>query len=101
MVNLLNILKSTGLKVAYNNFKTPPSLPYLVYLFTDSDNVGADNKVYKKRNNYQVELYSKLKDMALEKLVEDALDENDIFYDKTETYIDSEGLYQILYEIQV
>ena len=100
MVNLLNILKSTGLKVAYNNFKTPPPLPYLVYLFTNTNNMAADNKVYKKRNNYQVELYSKLKDIVSEELVEEALDENDIFYDKTETYIDSEGLYQILYEIQ-
>ena len=100
MVNLLNILKSTGLKVAYNNFKTPPSLPYLVYLFTNSDNVAADNRVYKKVNNYQVELYSKLKDIASEELIEDALDNADMFYDKSETYIDSEGLYQIVYEIQ-
>lgn len=101
MVNILNILESTGLEVAYNNFKTPPPLPYIVYLFTDSDNMPADNKVYKKINNYQVELYSKLKDIASEELIEDAFDDAEIFYEKSEIYIDSEGLYQIVYEIQV
>lgn len=100
MDNLLLILKSTGLKVGYRDFNTPPPLPYLVYLFTDTRNVAADNKVYEKVNHYQVELYSKLKDLISEGLIESAFDDNDIFYNKNERYIDSEGLYQIVYEIQ-
>lgn len=98
---LYNLLKSTGLPVDYNHFKTPPSLPYIVYLFTYSDNFGADNKVYQKIDNYRVELYSDKKDLVSEKLIEDLLDENEIFYDKTETYIESEELYQVIYEIQI
>jgi len=98
---LYNLLKSTGLPVAYNHFKNPPSLPYIVYLFTFSNNLGADNKVYQKINNYKVELYSDKKDLVSEKLIEDLLDENEIFYDKTETYIESEKLYQVIYEIQI
>ena len=101
MVNLFNILKSTGLKVTYNSFDSPPQLPYLVYLFTNSKNVVADNKVYQKINSYDIELYSKLKDIASELLIENALDNADIFYDKTERYIDSEGLYQTAYEVQL
>lgn len=96
---LLTLLKSTGLPVAYHHFTSPPTPPYIVYLFSYSSNFGADNKVYDAEKNYQVELYTTKKDPASEKLIEDLLDANDIYWDKTETYIDSEGLYQVLYEI--
>lgn len=106
MAELYNLLNSLGLPVTYRKFtvtptKPPPNPPYIVYLFTYSDNFGADNKVYDKGDNIQVELYSIKKDLAREKLIEDLFDNNDIFYEKTETYIDSEGLYQVLYEIQM
>lgn len=98
---LYQLLNSTGLPVSYHHFKDPPNLPYLVYLFSYSNNFGADNKVYEKINNYQVELYSDKKDLVSEKLIEDLFDNNEIFYEKTETYIDSEDLYQVMYEIQI
>ncbi len=62
-VTLFNLLKSTGLPVAYHHFVSPPAPP------------------------------------ASEKLLEDLFDDNDIYWEKTETYIESEGLYQVLYEI--
>ena len=99
MDNLLSMLETTGLPVAYHHFNSPPKPPYIVYLFNDSNNFGADNKVYIKANNYQIELYSAIKDLASEKLIEDLFDENEIYYDKTETFIDKEKLYQVLYEI--
>ena len=98
-VTLFNLLKSTGLPVAYHHFKTPPEPPYIVYLFAYSSNFGADNKVHKEIPNYQVELYTTIKDPANEKQIEELFDTNDIYWDKTETYIESEGLYQVLYEI--
>jgi hypothetical protein len=96
---LFTLLKSTGLPVAYHHFKTPPEPPYIVYLFSYSSNFGADNKVHGKVNNYQVELYTKTKDPTSEALIEGLFDANEIYWDKTETYIESEGLYQVLYEI--
>ena len=96
---LFNLLKSTGLPVAYHHFTSPPSPPYIVYLFAYSSNFGADNKVHSQADNYQVELYTKTKDPAAEALIEGLFDANDIYWDKTETYIESEGLYQVLYEI--
>ncbi len=96
---LFALLKTTGLPVAYHHFTSPPSPPYIVYLFAYSSNFGADNKVHKEILNYQVELYTTKKDPASEKLIEDLFDENDIYWEKTETYIESEGLYQVLYEI--
>lgn len=96
---LFQLLKTTGLPVAYHHFTSPPSPPYVVYLFSYSSNFGADNKVYDAQKNFQVELYAKAKDLASEKLIEDLFNANDIYWEKTETYIDSEGLYQVLYEI--
>jgi len=96
---LFTLLKTLNLPVAYHHFTSPPSPPYIVYLFSYNSNFGADNKVYDAKKNFQVELYSKAKDLASEKLIEDLLDANDIYWEKTETYIESEGLYQVLYEI--
>ncbi|MDI9479520.1 MAG: hypothetical protein QM229_01800, partial [Bacillota bacterium] len=67
--------------------------------FAYSSNFGADNKVHKEIPNYQVELYTKTKDPAAEALIEGLFDDNDIYWEKTETFIESEGLYQVLYEI--
>ncbi len=96
---LFTLLKSTGLPVAYHNFTPPPTPPYIVYLFAFSSNFGADNKVYRKVPHYQVELYTTKKDPATEKILEDLFDTHDIYWEKSETYIESEGLYQVLYEI--
>ena len=96
---LFQLLTTTGLPVAYHHFTSPPTPPYIVYLFSYSSNFGADNKVHSQADNYQVELYTTIKDPAAEALIEGLFDANDIYWEKTETYIESEGLYQVLYEI--
>lgn len=96
---LYGLLDTLNLPLAYHHFVEPPVPPYIVYLFSYSNNFGADNKVYQKIPNYQVELYTTKKDPDSEKLIEDLFDSNDIFYEKTEAFIDSENLYQVLYEI--
>ena len=96
---LFALLRTTKLPVAYHHFTSPPTPPYIVYLFSYSSNFGADNKVYDAAKNFQVELYTKAKDLASEKLIENLFDATEIYWDKTETYIESEGLYQVLYEI--
>lgn len=101
MVSLKEMLQQTGLPVAYHHFKEAPQLPYVVYLFTDSENFGADNLAYVKNNNYQIELYTALKDPVKEKVLEDLFDSNEIFYEKSEVYIEKEEIYQILYQISI
>ena len=102
--SLKALLKTTGLPVAYHHFfvdenNPPPKPPYIVFLLSYSSNFGADDKVYNAEKNFQVELYTIKKDPASEKLIEDLFNGNDIYFEKAETYIDSEGLYQVLYEI--
>lgn len=95
--SLETLLESTGLPFAYHSFKKPPALPYIVFLEGSPDNFGADNKVHYSGQNWSIELYTRKKDPATEQLVEAALSE--IYWEKTETYIGSEGLFQVLYEI--
>lgn len=103
--DLYTLLSSTGLPVVYHSWKssglTVPELPYMVYLLIDTDNEAADNKVYKKINNYIVELYSDFKDLEAEQLIEDVFDNASIFYNKDETYIDKESLYEVAYSISI
>ena len=47
-----------------------------------------------------VELYTDLKDPETEKL-EAVLDERGIFYEKTEVWIESEKLYEVLYTFEI
>lgn len=100
------ILKATGYPVAYSHFKesdtTPlPSPPFICYMSAYSSNLKADNKVYHKIDNLQIELYTNKKDLIAEKTLEDLLDNNDIAYESTETWIDSEQLFQKIYEVRL
>jgi hypothetical protein len=95
--SLETLLEGTGIPYAYHHFVSPPPPPYIVYLSPGPDNFGADNKVHYSGQNWQVELYTRKKDPATEQLVEAALAE--VYWEKSESYIESEGLYQVLYEI--
>jgi len=96
---LKTLLESTGMPVAYREYKSTMVTPCLIYLFDNSDNLGADNRVYHKDNSWNIELYTKKKDPAAEAKVEAVLDAAEIYWEKTETYLQSEGLFEVLYEI--
>ena len=104
--DIYTILKATGYPVAYSHFTATtnnplPAPPYICYLNAYSSNLQADNKVYAKIDNLQIELYTNKKDLTAEKNLEDILDNNDIAYESTETWIDSEQLFQKIYEVRL
>jgi hypothetical protein len=98
---LYQALESIGLPVAYRAFKVPQTPPFLVYLFTYKSDLMAENQNYVEIDNFQVELYTENKDPDTEKLVESKLKELGLPYSKTETFLQSEGLFQLVYEIQL
>ena len=53
-----------------------------------------------KINEVHIELYTDEKNPETEALVEDVLDEHEIFYEKTEVWIESEKLYEVLYSFE-
>jgi hypothetical protein len=101
LAELYILLKATGYPVAYSHFSATPSIPFITYVSAYSSNFIADNKVHQKINNVQVELYTNKKDLTAEKKLEDVLDNNEIPYETTETFIDSESLFQKIYEVRL
>lgn len=97
LTELKTKLETTQLPVAYSFFREPQDPPFLVYLMSYTNNFQADDKVYRVRPRYQVELYTEIKDPDLEETVEAALD--GLNWNKTETYLDGEELFQIIYTI--
>lgn len=101
--NILQGIEGFENKVTYRAFPVnhAPKLPYICYLETNTSNFNADSKVYVKRQYVDVELYTKMKDPSVEALVEEALNENLIIWEKYEEYISSEEVYQITYEVVI
>lgn len=103
MEKLLSVLDSIGIPYAYDHFTEgeSPKPPFLCYLLPGSSNFSADGKVYHRISEVRLEMYTDFKDLASERKVEDALDAAGIFYNKTETWIDSEKLYEVLYSFDM
>lgn len=99
MGNLLNIMREIGFPFAYHHFAEgeSPNPPFLLFLTPASSNFAADGKTYFKANEIHIELYADYKNPVLEEQVEAVLDRHGIFYNKTETFIESEQLYETLY----
>ena len=103
METLLALLKETGIPFAYDHFAEgeSPEPPFVCYLLPQSDNFAADGMVYFKASGVKIELYTDTKDLSVEKKLEDALDRRRIFYNKSEVWIDSEKLYEVLYQFDM
>lgn len=100
---VMKMAEETGLPSAYNHFAEgeSPEPPFLVYLYPGSRNFSADGKAYFKKNRLNVELYTDHKDLELEEKVERVFDLHGLFYEKSEVWIESEHLYEVLYEMEV
>ncbi|MGN4668658.1 hypothetical protein ACTFRP_23400 [Bacillus cereus group sp. MYBK234-1] len=103
---LKEILEATGYPVAYSHFtETPgvpvPSPPYVCYFVDGSPNMAADNKAYHKINDVNIELYTTKKDLVAEAKLEQVLDDHEIPYDSYGTFIESEKLFQKIYETRL
>ncbi|WP_027107141.1 hypothetical protein [Ligilactobacillus ceti] len=103
MDKILKIIDKIDLPFAYDHFAEgeSPSPPFLIYLLPSTNHMGADGKVYYKINRVNLEIYSNKKDIKLERKVEAVLDEYGIFYDKSEVWIASEKLYEVLYKFEM
>jgi hypothetical protein len=106
LIELKSILEAAGFPVAYSHFTESenaplPKPPFICYLATYSSNLSADNSMYYPMQNVQIELYTDKKDLDAESRVESVLNANEIPFGTTETFIESESLYQKIYEVRL
>lgn len=100
-MTLFELLRSTGLPCSYGVFgKRNNKLPYLIYLGNGQEHFIADNKIYAKQDQYQVEYYFIDKDSKSESALEDALINDGWLYEKSEDiYIEGEKVFVIYYDV--
>ena len=103
MDKIINMLEEIGIPFAYSHFAEgeSPEPPFMCYLLPTSDNFSADGRVYHKLSSVHFEVYTDKKDRALENRVEDVFDKNNIFYNKSEVWINSEKLYEAIYSFEL
>lgn len=101
--DIANIVAEIGLSYAYYQFPVneAPSLPYVVYFYPNRDDFVADNSNYGRVESCVIELYTETKDLEQERAVETVLDKYHLVYDKNESFINKENMYESYYEFEV
>jgi hypothetical protein len=99
MNGIISLLEKIGIPFAYDHFAEgdSPSPPFLCWMTFQSDHFSADGSTYLKISEVHLELYTDRKDPAIEEKVEDALDDYGIYYSKSEVWIETEQLFEVLY----
>ena len=103
MDKLVAMIREIGLTFAYHHFAEgdSPTPPFLIYLLPQSHHFGADGKVYYKIEEVRLEVYTDYKSVELEQKVETVLEKHGIFYAKSEVWIESEKLYEVVYTFEM
>lgn len=97
------MLAGTNIPFAYDHFEegnaAPP--PFICFYYDGSNDLAADNTNYQKIRPLTVELYTDNKNFTAEETVEAALNNAGLVFSRTETYIDSERLYEVVFQTSV
>ncbi len=100
---IAEMLEEAGLPLAYDHFAEgeSPDPPFICFLFPHSDNFSADNIVYAEFQDLNVELYTDEKNPELEDSLEAVFHSHELFWQKSEVWIETEKLYEVLYTMSV
>lgn len=97
------MIGEVGVPYAYYQFTndTAQPCPFICFYYADSDDMSADNTNYAKVRRLIIELYTDNKDFDMEDAVETVINRHGLFYSKSEVYIDTERMYEVIYESEV
>lgn len=100
---IASMMEETGLPFAYHHFAEgeSPKPPFLLFLSPGENTFSADNSMYFSTKKLNIELYTDRKKPELEEEFEQVLNRHNIYYLKTEVWIASEKMYEVLYETEV
>lgn len=99
---LFQLLETLDIPVAYDHFNSDKNVepPFVVYRETSPDTFKADSITYFRPYNFEIELVTSIKDVALEQSIENLLTTNKIPYDvESEVWDEDERIYHNFYEI--
>lgn len=98
-----SMMEEIGFPFAYHHFAEgeSPNPPFLIFLSPGENTFSADNYMYFSAKKLNIELYTDAKSPETERQIEAVLRRHHIFYNKSEVWIESEKLYEVLYEMVV
>ena len=94
------IVNKKSIPYVFGLFERKVSPPHLVAHITQSNNFGADNIVYKRKNIIQLELTTDYIDLELEEQIETKI-LFDTYWEKYETDIESEKIHNVSYFFEI
>lgn len=97
-MDLFKLLAGSGYPVAHIEFKGPPTVPYIAYLFPDEKYRGSDFENNIVERQVRIELYTEYKDKYAEKKLDDILRFTP--FTKYKSKIPEEKLMMIVYEYE-
>ena len=97
---IADVIESTALPFAYYQFPkgAAPFLPYVIFYYPNADDLKADNSNYQVITAINIELYTQNKDFQTEAAVEAVLTSAGFVFEKSETYLETEKMYEVLYQ---
>lgn len=105
LYEILNSIPGFRGKVAYRAFRdTPeqpgPSLPFIIFEETETNNFKADNQVYMVIPSFDVDLCIEFRDPEIETAIETKLNEHGIRWERYPEWLEDQRMYQITYEVE-
>ena len=100
---IAEMMQEIGLPNAYHHFAEgeSPNPPFIIFLSPGENTFGADDLMYISFKKLHIELYTDEKSPETEERVEEVLLRYNIYYTKSEVWIESEKLYEVLYTLEV
>ena len=97
-----SMVAEIGLPYAYYQFnETAQEPPFVCFFYSRDNDFKADNANYQKIEHLIIELYTDNKDFELESTVETVLSFHGLVWTRSETQLDSERMYEVIFETEV
>lgn len=99
---IYDMLKTLNIPVAYDHFESNKNVepPFIAYRETAPETFKADGITYYRPYEFEIELVTEKKDVALQERIEELLTTNKIPYDiDSEVWDEDEKIYHNFYEI--
>ena len=97
MIDVKTMLEESHIPVYRGHAPVGTKVPYMVYHEDFSNNFGADNVVYMKVPQYQVDLYQTTPNLLVRETIENILTENGFYFTSDEADMESQSLFLTIY----
>ncbi len=97
------MVESIGLPYAYYQFDedTAQAPPFVVFFFSTSNDLYADQTNYQRIDSLSIEFYSSEVDFDTEETIETILNDAGLTFYKEQSFIESERIWQTAYDMEI